>query len=230
MTTTIKSIKADYAIRIEALRAERDEAIQAIRQARTDALIARQERKALLAQEQAEREAHRAKQQAQQAEFRPYVDKWLVALYPNKTNHIAFIDYNGFLSHLNEDELNKFNKEMGIIIKQPLNRYNFDCEAYNISATGPKIAFTIRTEEERAEWVESKRSIFEKAGITHDLPESQFQLLWDMYLPLQPMPDLFGDYGLCTPWDYEWLVDVEDSRKDAFCEWACDLNAEIWGE
>lgn len=224
---TIKSIRSEAASKIAAIRAERDAAIEAIRVARAEAVAAKQAEEAA-AQARAEYEEIVKKEQ------KPYMTKFMDALYPNNSNGMAWFSWGGYKSNLSVAELRQFNKQFSEIIKDPLYKYVFDCEAYDLNSQGPIFNAHFRSEAERKEWIEEQKSYFEKNGITLDLPEEQFQFAWDTYVQYckqKNIPvDIIDEYGLGSIFDLEYICDVEPSRKAAFIDWAWPLQEAINNE
>lgn len=172
---TIKSIRSEAASKIAAIRAERDAAIEAIRVARAEAVAAKQ---AAEAEEKARAEYNATVREEQ----KPYTTLFMDALYPNKANGIAWINWGGVKSSLNAAELRQFNKQFKSIVKDPLHKYVFDCEAYTLNSQGPILNVHFNSEAMREEYRLDNMSHFEKNGIALDLPEEQFQFVWDTYV------------------------------------------------
>lgn len=225
MTTTthqtIKSIRSEAASKIAAIRAERDAAIEAIRVARAEAVAAKQA-------EEAKEKARAEYREAVNAEFKPFFNNFYSALYPQGQKGMAFTFVAGLVSTLNAAELRQFKSDFKKIVSNPCYIYNFDCEAYELNSQGPRLNVTFRNEEQREEYRQAHMSYFEKNGITLDLPEEQFQFVWDTYVQYcnennYPI-DLVNEYGLGSIFDLEYICDVEPSRKEAFIEWAWPMQ------
>ncbi|ELP3919274.1 hypothetical protein QUQ16_000174 [Escherichia coli] len=214
--TTIKQIKAEAAAQIKAIREQRDAQIAAIRATKQATIDA--------AEAEAEAEAEEAERVARQEAFKVALEadeEYQTTKKAFAAKHINAFMYSkeGDKSTLSPTELKDFNKDIKAFIKNPL-YFSAKTEAYSITSAMGRVTFTFNTAEQRAEYVESTRTVWEKAGITLDLPEEQFQTLWDTYVANTDCPDLYGDYGLDRPFDFIYTCDIEQSRQDAFIDWA----------
>ncbi|EEM8427208.1 hypothetical protein DFQ98_07325 [Salmonella enterica subsp. enterica serovar Essen] len=230
MTTTthqtIKSIRSEAASKIAAIRAERDAAIEAIRVARAEAVAAKQAEEAAYAAEEAEYQARQEKARAELA-VNPIYQAVVAGFIAQNMKPCFSYSEEGDLSSLSTSEKAAFKKDLKRFSKNIL-FCTIETEAYSLVSFMARITVVIRDETMREEYRQAHMSYFEKNGITLDLPEEQFQFVWDTYVQYcnennYPI-DLVNEYGLGSIFDLEYICDVESSRKEAFIEWAWPMQ------